>query len=185
MKLPPRRPKQTEHELDIATLFVQHLASYEEIVAVDLRPGNQAIDEPDCMCSVNGAARGIELVDCWPSGARASWTWTARMVGFDSSGLLSLVGPVDPRFLEEGDVTQDLFIRIAERLMRETWKAYVPPTWLILNASQMIIPWHDARSGPSLVGQIRKPAGYPFKDVYLCLAPASWSTDPRQFYRVS
>jgi hypothetical protein len=171
--------------MSIAELFVRHLLAYEGIAAVNLRPGDQAIGEPDSLCVVDGAPRGIELVDCWISAARASWALSMGFEGLEGLGFF-MSGPVDPRLHDEtyaGDLSRDVLVRVAETRMRETWKAYAMRTWLILNASQSIIIWHDARSGPSLVGQIRKPAGYPFDDVYLCLAPDSWSADPRQFYR--
>ena len=69
--------------------------------------------------------------------------------------------------------------------MRETWKAYGIATSLILNASQTIAPLEDARSGPWLASKIRIPARYPFRAVYLCLAPESWSTDRRQFFQIN
>ena len=75
----------------------------------------------------------------------------------------------------------DQLAAIAERRMVETMKSYGIPTWLILNASQTIAPLHDIRSGPWLVQQIRKPARYAFKDVYLCLAGSEWG---RMFFRI-
>jgi hypothetical protein len=182
--MPPRRDDQTAHELNIATLFLDHLARDEGLAATDLRSGNAAAGEPDNVCTVGGAERGIELVDCWLSGEVAKVVWQAAREAqhMDKRGPIESTSNVPDDTIAPHPSGNQL-AAVAEQRMRETRKAYGMPTWLILNASQTIAPLEDSRSGPWLASQIRKPPRCPFADVYLCLAPAS-SEDPRRFFRI-
>src|SRR5688500_5870610 len=103
--------------MKVAGLFVDQLNAYERIAASDLRPGNQSIGEPDGVCSVDGALRGIEVVDCWTSAARASWAAAFGFRDLESMALLMPLAPVDPRLLDKdyaGDLSRDLLVRVAE-----------------------------------------------------------------------
>jgi hypothetical protein len=75
VKMPPKRIDQIAHELNIATLFVEHLVREAHIAATGLRSGNAGAGEPDNVYLVGRQEHGIELVDCWQSGVDAKIVW--------------------------------------------------------------------------------------------------------------
>ncbi len=177
------RADQTAHELFIAEEFIAHLARVEGVIAEALRAGDPSEGEPDAVCLVAGKPRGIELVDCWPSGKQAELTWDAALDAFHK-GLRRMVASSSdlPAAAFEPHPSGDPLAATAEQRMRETMKAYGIPTWLLLNASQTIAPLHDERDGPWLAAQVRKPPRCAFAGVYLVLA-RSWA-EGRRFFRL-
>lgn len=175
---------QTEHELFLAREFVAHLLAFEGIMATGLRPGDPVAGEPDAMCLVGDVPHGIELVDCWRSGAEAKVTWAAARAAYHQGirGMVASTSDLSDVERQLSHPSGDELAAIAELRLRETPKAYGVPTWLLLNASQTIAALHDDRDGPRLLSQIRKPERFAFKDAYLVLA-RSWAQG-RRFFRI-
>ncbi|MDP9223787.1 MAG: hypothetical protein M3P18_07995 [Actinomycetota bacterium] len=174
-----RKLGQRAHELGVAEPFVEYLRSVEGSTVGELRVGEDR-DDPDFLCVVDGAARGIEIVDVPMSDedARALWTAGEAALYDDVRGPIPSVGPA-PELLDHP--SGDPLVAAMEATMRATIKAYAVQTWLLLNAGGVLWPVHDERDGPRVVAQLTKPAAFRYLDVFVCLKGQSGTS---HFFRV-
>ncbi len=175
-----RKIGQRSNELGVAEAFVEHLRAREGMTVTDFRPGEDRGD-PDFLCLANGEPRGIEIVNCYGSQADAQALWNAGEAALYENirGHVPVHGP-DPELLEHA--SGNPLVAALERTMRQTPKTYAVKTWLVLNASGVLWPLYDDRSGPQVIAQTTKPVAVRgFLDVYVYLS----GNGRRRFFRLS
>jgi len=161
-----RKTGQRAREFAVAEAFAAHLretgASVTDLVVGDDR------NDPDVLCTVDGSARGIEVVDVPMSeeDARALWTAGEAALYDNVRGPIPTTGP-SPELFDHP--SGDLLVAAVDLTMRATIKDYAVPTWLVLNAAGVLWPLNTEHDGPRVVAQVTKPAQMRFLDVFLRL----------------